>query len=31
MRLYALASLDAELRPIDRLRLLRVDPASRCP
>jgi hypothetical protein len=31
MRLYAIAWLDSNLRPIDRLRLTRVDAASACP
>jgi hypothetical protein len=31
MRLYSVASLDASLDPIDRLKLLRIDAASTCP
>lgn len=31
MRLYAIATLDSNLRPIDRLKLLRIDAAPACP
>jgi hypothetical protein len=31
MRLYAVATLDANLRPIDRLKIRRIDAASACP
>ncbi len=31
MRLYAVASLDATLRPIDRLKLMQIDAAPACP
>jgi hypothetical protein len=31
MRLYAIASLDADLNPLDRLKLVRIDAAQSCP
>jgi hypothetical protein len=30
LRLYSIASLDAQLRPIDRLKLMRIDPSPAC-
>jgi hypothetical protein len=31
MRLYAVASLDEKLNPIDRLKLMQIDPSPACP